>query len=239
MTRPLLFLLLGMVLLSGNSCKKDGPEEAEGLSYVDGLPYYHFTDQDQLWLRTKQGDKWTFENGQGVQHLYTANVTQYLQHGYRTFAPYALLGTKYTLVSYYDEAVLNVFSPDSSNTGNGGEFHFYRDATSRPYNEVGTGPSRLYVEGDWNKFIGNTDDLSDYANCDGMKFPTGNELNGPFMQLNVRGKQYSDVIQFRARQRPQTCKRPNAASLTELYYDRQAGLVRMVSLAGEVWDRVP
>ena len=27
--------------------------------------------------------------------------------------------------------------------------------------------------------------------------------------------------------------------MQELYYDRQAGLVRMVSLAGEVWERVP
>lgn len=238
MLRALLPVLLGTLLLGSTSCKKEVSED-EGISLVNGLPYYHFTNQDQLWLRAKTGDSWLFENGRGIRCAYAIRVTQYPQHPYKIPDHSGILVTKYKVVSYYDETVLSVVGTDSSGTGGGGEFHFYRDATFRPYNQAGSGPSQLYVEGDWHKFIGNTPDQSDYASCDGMRFPTGQEVNGPFVQLQVRGKQYADVIRFGATPRPRTCPRPNAASLAELYYDRQAGLVRMVSLGGEVWDRVP
>ncbi|MDO7853362.1 hypothetical protein [Hymenobacter convexus] len=239
MRRSLPALLLGTLLLGGTSCRKDGPEAEEGLSYVNGLPYYHFTSQDQPWLQAKTGDSWTFENGRGVRHTYAIQVGQYPQRAYETFAPYGLLGTKYTVVSYYDETVLSAFSPDTSGTGSGGNFHFYRDATVRPYNEVGTGPSRLYAEGYWGKFVGNTDLHSDYYSCRGVKFPSGTALNGPFQQLTVRGRTYTDVVAFIGTSRGPNCQPVSSAYLQEMYYDRQAGLVRLVSLGGEVWDRVP
>ena len=54
----------------------------------------------------------------------------------------------------------------------------------------------------------------------------------------MRGHAYYEVIAFQGTPRGTTCAPVPATFMQELYYDRQAGLVRMVSLTGEVWERV-
>ncbi|MDQ2793338.1 MAG: hypothetical protein M3Y12_04935 [Bacteroidota bacterium] len=72
-----------------------------------------------------------------------------------------------------------------------------------------------------------------------MKFPRGAALNGPFQHLTMRGRTYTDVVAFIGSSRGATCPAVSSSYLQELYYDRQAGLVRLVRVAGEGWDRVP
>ncbi|WP_310391242.1 hypothetical protein [Hymenobacter sp.] len=223
------------------SCEKEYPETS-GFSFVKGIPYYHFTDNDRLWLRARQGDEWIFENGQGVRHTYRLSVNQEIQAEHTEFTGPGLLSNRAVLVNYYDAAVLRPFRTDTSGAGSGGEFRFYRGAALRSNLYSGGSDkytSRFYAKGKWHRFVGNTDLISDYFSCDGLKFPSGPLLDGPFAQLTVRGQQYGEVVIFVGTPRGPGCPLPKPSSLQELYYDRQAGLVRMVSLAGEVWDRVP
>lgn len=129
-------------------------------------------------------------------------------------------------------------------TGTNGflDLRFYRDAAllstliSGGYDNS---TSQYYADGEFYDFVGNTDLISDYYSCRGLKFPRANALNGPLQQLTVRGRQYNDDIVLIGTSRGATCRPVSASYIQELYYDRQAGIVRMVSVAGEVWDRVP
>ena len=233
---PTLIVAFGLLGLA--SCKKESLNE-EGLSYVNGVPYYRFTDADRLWLQTQQGAEWKLENVRGTQHIYSVTVRQRLQAENREVQSPGPNFASPKLFNYYDSAVLGVNSSDTANTGVGGQFRFCRDAAYPIRNAAGSGPSQFYAAGEWFKFIGNTDEQSDYYACPGLKFPGGSQLNGPFLFLTVRGKQYSEVLLFAATTRKQNCSVPTGSSIKDLYYDRRAGLVRMVSLSGEVWDRVP
>ena len=230
-------LLASLVLLGSSACKKTDPE-AEGLSFVNGVPYYHFTDDDQRWLKTKSGDEWKMVNASGYQRVYRAGIIQTLQGENESTSSGIPGHTK--LLNYYDQVTLGISRTDSSRGG--GSLRFYRDAAMLTnLNSGGSdrNTSRFYAEGEWYEFVGNTDLISDYYSCRGLKFPNGAALNGPFQQLTVRGRQYNDVVAFIGTSRGSTCGPMPSFYMQELYYDRQAGLVRLVSLAGEVWDRVP
>jgi hypothetical protein len=238
MRRSLLLVLLGALLFGSTSCKKE--TEKEGLSYVNGVPDYHFTDTDRLWLQARQGDVWKLENNRGYQRAYQVyQIIEHLQEDSRS-SSYGIPGSS-TLINYYDQVTLRFSRADSANRG-GAELRFYRDAAMLANLSSGgydTQTSQFYVEGEDYEFVGNTDLISDYFSCRGMKFPRGAALNGPFQQLTVRGRTYTDVVALLGTPRGNSCAPVRPAFIQELYYDRQAGLVRMVSLGGEVWDRVP
>lgn len=235
--RFILPLLFGLALLGSTSCKKDDPEK-EGLSYVDGVPYYHFTDADRLWLRTKPNDEWKLENSQGYQRVYRVSVIAHdIQKGeYR--APGFISPSKPE--RYIDRIYLRLNRTDSTRLFS--ELRFCRNpALLTGFRFDGYDPNRseFTVEGEWPEFVGNTGFNTDFYNCRGLKFPRGATLNGPFQQLTVRGRTYPDVVAFIGTPRGPNCAPVPAYFMKELYYDRQAGLIRMVSLAGEIWDRVP
>lgn len=233
-------LVLGLVLLGSASCKKNDPEK-EGLSY-DGVPYYHYTDKDRLWLQAKNDSEWRFDNGLGKQRIYRVSVSQYLKRGDYDYSGGIPGSSK--LVGYYDHTTVRVNRIDTLKAGirGGLDLRFYRDAAllaTLSVDGYDNNTSRFYAVGEYYEFVGNTDTRTDYYSCRGMKFPTGASLNGPFQQLAVRGRTYTDVVAFVSTARESTCATPSSSFMQEVYYDRQAGLVRMVSLAGEVWDRVP
>ena len=145
------------------------------------------------------------------------------------------------LVNYYDGMTVRISRTDSLAIG-GGELRFYRDAallSNLNSGGVDKNKSRFYAAGEWSEFIGNTDLISDYYSCRGLKFPNASALEGPFGQLLVAGRQYNEVVSFIGTQRGPNCTALPAHSTQELYYDRRAGIVRMISAAGEVWNRVP
>ncbi|MBC8083554.1 MAG: hypothetical protein H7Z21_10115 [Hymenobacter sp.] len=225
--RTLFQLSAGLLLLGTASCKKE--EEFEGLSSVNGVLYYHFTDNDRLWLQAKQGDEWIFENGRGVRHTYRLYVNQEIKAENVEFTGPGLLSNSAVLVNYYDAAVLRPFRTDTSGAGSGGEFRFCRGAALRSnlyYGGFDKNTSHFYAKGEWHKFVGNTDLISDYYNCRGLKFPNGPALNGPFASLTVRGQQYTEVVAFIGTSRGPTCAPVSQSYMQELYYDRQAGIVR-------------
>jgi len=237
----LLLLPATFVALSLASCKKDDLDR-DGLSLIDGLPYYHYTDDDRLWLQAKQGDEWRLENGRGQQRVYRIDVIEHIRKGDYSYSG-GIPGSS-QLLAYYDYTTVRANRVDTLGTGIRGYFdlRFYRDAamlTNLSSGGFNKQLSRFYAEGEWYEFVGNTDLISDYYSCRGLKFPIGAALNGPFQQLTVRGRQYHDVITFIGASRGPTCAPVASDYMQELYYSRQAGLVRMVSVAGEVWDRVP
>lgn len=239
-TARLSYLLTGLVLLGGNACQKEN-EDSEGLSFSDGVPYYHFTDSDQPWLSARQGDEWKFENSRGYQRVYRINqIIQSIKHENKEVQPPGLNLSAPKLLNYYDQTTVRVSRIDSLRGA--GEFRFYRDAaliSNLASGGVDKTKSRFYAEGEWREFAGNTDLISDYFECRGLKFPTRSALNSPFAQLTVRGRQYTEVISFIGTPRGPDCGPLPRFYMQELYYDRRAGIVRMVSTAGEVWDRIP
>jgi len=237
MLRTLRYMLIGLALLGSAACKKDELEDY-GLSNVDGVPYYHFTDEDRPWLQVRQGDEWRMVNQQGYQRVYRAWVIEDIKGAIRSSSGGIPSSSK--LLNYYDRVTVRLNRTDS--TKGGADLRFYRAAamlTNLNSGGYATNRSRFYAEGEWYDFVGNTDLISDYYSCRGLKFPIDTQLNGPFQQLTVRGRQYGEVVGFTASDRGPTCAPTSSSFMRELYYDRQAGLVRMVSIAGEVWDRIP
>lgn len=230
---------LALLALGTSACQKDSPGP-EGLSYENGVPYYHFTDTDRLWLQAKQGDEWKLENAQGYQRIY--RVYQFIQDlKYENRTTSMGIPSSSTLLSYNDFVTVRFGRIDSVGRG-GAELRFARDAAMLTNLNSGGHDkkvSQFYAAGESYEFVGNTDLISDYYGCRGLKFPRGSNLNGPFQQLTVRGRQYSEVVSFIATSRGTRCAPVSSSYMREMYYDRQAGLVRMVSQAGEVWDRVP
>lgn len=235
--RFILPLLFGLALLGSTSCKKDDPEK-EGLSYVNGVPYYHFTEADRPWLQAKEGEVWKLVNGRGYQREYRVQVIQRIRAPYNSTSS-GIPGT-IKLLSYYDQITIRIGRTDSARTYL--DLRFYRDAamlTNLISGGVDPNTSRFYAEGEDHEFVGNTDLVSDYYSCRGLKFPSRAALYGPFPVLTVRGRTYPDVVAFIGAPRGPNCAPAPPYFMQELYYDRQAGLIRMVSIAGEVWDRVP
>lgn len=228
------------------ACKKESPE-VEGLTYVKGLPYYRFTDADRLWLRAKQGDERKFENILGYRRVYRVSaVLERVRAEQKEFTGPGLLSNSAVLVNYYDQTTVRMSRIDSILPSGfvlgGGDLRFYRAAALLSNLSSGgrnKNASRFYAKGEWSEFVGNTDLISDYYYCRGLKFPNGSALNGPFTSLTVRGRQYTEVVAFIGTSRGSTCAPVSQSYMQELYYDRQAGILRMVSVAGEVWDRVP
>ena len=234
--RPLLLLLAVMLTLGISSCKKEDLDR-DGLSHVNGVPYYHFTDADRPWLQAKQGDEWRFENARGYQRVY--QVTQIVQ---QTRAPRKTpsgLLTAGVLQDYYDRITVQIGRTDSLRQS--GELNFYRDAALTNPNSGGTDPatSQLYADGNWYEFVGDIDRNKRPCGYGDLAFLSGGALSSPFKELTVRGRQYKEVVACIGNTRALGCFPLPRYYLQELYYDRQAGLVRMVSRAGEVWDRVP
>ena len=226
---------IGLVLLAlgAGACKKEEPE-TEGLSFIDEVPYYRFTANDRLWLQAKQGDEWKLQNAGGYQRVYRIEsvITEIQKAQYR---PNGFLGGQGALESYIDRTFVRIKRADSLRAG--AQLQFYRGAALLPAPSIGvTDPnvSRFYATGAWNDFVGN----SNLSNG-GLQFPSGSLLQGPFTPLVVRGRQYNDVLAFIGAPLLPTSQPIPSSYMQELYYDRQVGLVRMVSRAGEVWDRVP
>lgn len=223
-------LLMGFALLSSSACKKTAPE-IEGLSYVNGLPYYHFTKSDRQWFQAKTGDVWTFENGQGAQRRYRVYFRQYLQVENKIRVS-GFISDTYKLVGYLDEAEISLANVDTASSDSGGRFQFYTDPAVATNDQPVSGLSWLRASATWVTFGGTNRAIIDYYH------PVGNQLKGPYYPITTPGSAYAEVVLFSTYPRGQYAPPASPTSLDALYYDHQAGLVRMVSLAGEVWDRV-
>lgn len=231
-----------MLLLFSTSCRKT-EVSVDGLRMVNGVPYYYFTEADQPWLQIRQGDVWQFRNAQGSERTYTVyqrwSVIQ--QENREIIPPGSFINNTPKLLNYNDHILLRIRRTDSLGQG-GGEFQFHRDAArnpSQPLEPANKNRSQFYVNGQWTEFVGDTDLNDSTYPCRGLKFPAQPALNAPFQQLTVQGKLYTEVLLFRGNRQNSDCSNAPTPSIEALYYDRQAGIVRMVSKTGQVWDRIP
>ncbi|GAB3650772.1 hypothetical protein GCM10027594_25990 [Hymenobacter agri] len=220
-----------LALLSLAACKKEYPN-GPGLSYSKGYAYYHFTTDDQPWLQAQEGEEWVLESPRGGRRVYRVEQARLKLQAEKRTAPGLL--TSGVLLNYYDYFDLRTTRIDTPFIK--GEIRFYRDAALTNANGTNLNKSQFYATGVWQDFVGNADTAT--CNFQGMRFPTGAGLNGPFQRLTVRGRTYTEVVAFVGTPLRAGCARLHPSTIEGLYYDRQAGLVRMVSLAGEVWERV-
>ncbi|OGX89421.1 hypothetical protein BEN47_07220 [Hymenobacter lapidarius] len=235
-----LLLLASLLLLGSSACKKEDLDK-EGLGYISGIPYYHFTEKDLLWLRGREGDEWKFENARGYQRTYQVSTMQDIQAEHRYIPPTGSFINSGKLLNYYDAARVYVTRTDSSRHS-AGMLRFQRDAARLSnLNSGGSDPntSWLFGSGEWYDFVGSGDFPGNWIACRGLKFPSGPQMDGPFTQLVVRGKLYDEVLVFTGTPQSLGCRSLPPSATQELYYDRQAGMARMVSTTGEIWDRIP
>jgi hypothetical protein len=141
-------VLLSSALLSSSACKKTDPE-IEGLSFVDDVPYYYFTNNDRLWLRIKSGDEWKMENTRGYQRVYRASV---IIHDIQKALYNNSVGT-YIIPAkpeaYQDVMYIRLARTDS--VAGFSELRFYREAAQRTgYPAGGFDPdkSEFYAQGE-------------------------------------------------------------------------------------------
>lgn len=232
-------MLLSLGLLNSSACEKTDAER-EGLSFVDGVPYYHFTNEDRRWLGIKSGDEWKMENARGYQRVYRASVIANDLQKARYNNPPGSYITPAKPMAYQDIMYFRLARTDS--IGGFSELRFYRDAARRtgyPTGSFDPDKSEFYAQGEGIDFIGNSDPHASVYYCRGLNMPRGAALNGPFQPLTVRGRTYNEVVAFIGNSRDAGCGTVSSSYMQELYYDRQTGLVRLVSRAGEVWNRVP
>ena len=230
---------LPFLLFAAFACEKE-PPTGPGLRTVNDVPYYYFTETDKPWLGLQQNEVWQFENARGYRQVYKVSVSDLIQAEDWAYSPPGPSFASPKLLSYFDQQTVYLNRTDSLRGG--GTFRFFRDAallTNLSSGGKDKNKSRFYAKGEWYTFVGNTDLISDYYSCHGLRFPDGAALNGPFQQRTIRGRQYNEIVVMTGTYRGKDCAPTPPSFLQEILYDRQAGIVRMESKAGEVWERVP
>ena len=232
--------ILSILLVTGSGCQKE-KADSEGLSHVGEVPYYHFTDDDRRWLQHPAGTEWHFTNGRGGRRTYQVKqVLQHLRAARRARVVPGILAQPGELLNYYDDYTLRVSRTDT--LAGGGELRFERG----PVQDNPGDPSQLFVAGEWFAFVGNTNPLATFYHgfyrCGGLNFLPGPQLTAAFASVVVQGRSYSEVLVFSGLGAPAQgpyCQAPAPQSIQEVAYDRRAGVVRLTSVGGEVWERLP
>jgi hypothetical protein len=192
--------------------------------------YYRFDEQDRAWLTARVGDELSFENQAGTRRHFRVNIVQERPH--RLESSTTLLGGV-AREFYYDEWALYLERTDSAQQVGVITFTKARTAESKE--------PTLMAQGFWYDYIG-PETTTDGVQCEVLNFPA--DLNrAPLAPLAVGGRTYPAVLTMEVpTRRAGLCTYPFVNRTTHVYklqYDRQAGIVRMESITGEVWSRVP
>ncbi|WP_143436621.1 hypothetical protein [Hymenobacter crusticola] len=213
----------GFLLSSLLSCKKEenGPT----------TPYYQFTDDDKLWLNSKQGDKWVFETETGKRQSYLIDTIQKkIKYENRD----GNLGFHWgSSVKFYSDEVKIEFTRLDSLGFYSLEFRRTLPKGADYYNPP-SGNGEFAFGGLWRTYNGrfNFQQIAGNVNV----APSQLKLSSP-ITLTIRGKVYNRVIIISPDQLDNLFV--EKTYINTMYYDQQNGVVRMVSTTGEVWDRLP
>jgi hypothetical protein len=192
-------------------------------------PYFPFTNGDKQWQKFATGTQWVFENQRRERRTYQVSKVTYEEKIPETLAhPYI------KVLSYHDYWIMSWERVDSA--ARAGYFILRRvPAEKNPSQSV------LAAEAYWDDYIGQHNDtggvytryLNFGADLSTIKFHT----------LAVRGVNYQYVTSFQASAlaiiRLQTIYRFATQRTTQVEYDQEAGVVRFVTLNGDIWERLP
>ncbi|WP_345070440.1 hypothetical protein [Hymenobacter fastidiosus] len=192
--------------------------------------YYRFDAQDRAWLTARPGDELTFENQAGTRRHFRVGKVEERAH---------LASISTTLLGgiarefYYDEWAMYLERTDSVQQV--GVVTFTKARTTE------SAAATLMAQGFWYDYIG-PETITDGVQCEVLNFPP--DLNrAPLTPLTVGGQTYPAVLTMEVpTRRAGLCTYPFVNRTTHVYrlqYDRHAGIVRMESITGEVWSRVP
>lgn len=194
-------------------------------------PYFPFVAADQEWLQAQENEEWVFENPQGRRLRFRLTTVRI-----RKKAPMQTSGVFNTIgvACYFDDFQFSVVRTDSfSHAGN---FIF------RSIPEVGDERSTrgLYVvSNEWQHLVG-TSLPNGRMYCQQLGFE-GDAHQLPATPLTIRGRRYDHVLQFGAGPNIHPYCYQNVArpAMTQVWYDRRAGIVQMQAVNGDLWERLP
>lgn len=215
-------LVSGALLLGGTGCRKH-----------DSVPYFPFPAQEQHWLQAQNGDEWVFENAQGKQLRFRLDLVQT-----RTRNPVPVVGTlgNQGVLAYFDDYRFTITRVDSFSAA--GAFLF------RSIPEAGDERSKAgvyLIDSEWKYLIGTS--LPDgHHYCQRLGVAGDGDLRLVLATvLTVRGRRYDHVLHFAAGATLPTFCRQGASrpAMSQVWYDRRAGIVQMQGVSGELWERLP
>lgn len=182
--------------------------------------YYPFTESDKKWQQFAPETQWVFRNQRDEQRTYrVARVENEAKK------PNWVSGSQVEYLDYYlDYWYMTVQRTDS--VSQGGSVVLKRIPVYQHYDR-----SELSYQFNWVDFIGRGGYLNFGQDLAATKFHSS----------TVRGITYTHVTRFQAssneimasgnfRLRPKT---------VQLDYDQAAGVIRFVTLNGDVWERMP
>lgn len=198
----------------------------------DPAPYYQFLPSDREWLQFSKGNTWVFENARGARHQFRVDTVVLREHEAAYSHP--LGGGPGSVLYYFDQFSMHVASLDSS--GRGGTFKFVRE----PQDGNTSKPVVFRPECVWYNYLGIDSGSGGFIPYV-LNLPL-NLGNPSFKQLTIRNVSYTHIIEINATT-TSTIRGQwplyTATVIKQILYDQQAGIIRLLSISGEVWERVP
>lgn len=202
-----------------------------GCHKSETAPYFPFAAADQQWLQAQNNDEWLFGNSRGQQLRFRLT-----QVGFRHKIPVQATGVlgNQGVPCYYDDYRFSVSRVDS--VAYAGSFLF----RSIPDGGDARSTSGVYAAvSEWKQLLGTSlPDGGQYCQQLGM---VGDVRQLPATALMIRGQYYNHVLHFAASADiPIPCRQSAARpAMSQVWYDRSAGIVQMQSVDGELWQRLP
>ncbi|WP_187314665.1 hypothetical protein [Hymenobacter sp. BT190] len=195
------------------------------------IPYYKFTAANEEWLKLKKGENWIFETASGKQQKYIVyDIVEKIKEEYRPGNFGGIINGPSTATYYYDEVKIEVKRLDSIGENS---LVFRRDL---PTGADKRNPPRVDGQfkfgGTWWNYRGQSVNDGIYGNINIDSYRLDSQYR---TTLQVKGIDYTNVILLSANSAPTY----RGGYIEDIYYAQQAGIIRMVSRSGEIWDRVP
>ncbi|WP_426490385.1 hypothetical protein [Hymenobacter sp. 102] len=196
------------------------------------IPYYKFTATNKEWLKLKNGESWVFETTSGKQQKYIIHgIKEKIKEAYHPSNFGGIISGASSATYYYDEVEIEIMRTDSVNDN---LLVFRRELpTGADKRHPPKGEGEFKFGGTWRNYRGSGVYEGIYGNIN----VSPNQVNYQSgTTLQVRGKVYNNVIAISATPNGTEIQK---AYIDNIYYAQQAGVIRMVSKTGEIWDRVP
>lgn len=216
--------VFGILLITIQSCEKEEEKPS--------IPYYQFSTADLKWLKSRQGDRWDFENSFGERQYYTIeSIEEKIKEENRPSNFGGIISGSQPVTYFYDEVVVNIKRLDSLDYNS---LKFKKGLPSgADQRNPPLGSGEFKFGGRWGSYIGGFiyQEIFGNINVSLGQLDLRNSLS-----LTVNGKIYDNVIVMNGVPNIIVFKK---SYIKTIYYAQQEGIIRMISRSGEVWNRIP